>query len=454
MFWLGMLGVLSLFVLWLGSMSRAGLLGGVAAMILLLALQFKTLIRQWLPVLGMLCIMAIAYFSMNSLSDGLVTEEFLRTLPTSVQIALGRTPEEESVLGTGLGAVSGAFLDEDGNATDASQIGNPRFVKEVSLRDNRFRFVTGTETLEIVLDKSQETAFRCYDANSSLLQLSGRDGQDGDRTFLDPRYAAYSLTIKENQFFVIWEEYQFLLSNEKGVLTYAPKPNTQWTDIAEVPRFGFEGRERFASGRGWIWARTLPMLGETLFTGYGPDTYAVYFPQHDVAGKINVFRSANIIVDKPHNWYLQTAVNTGVISLLALLWLLGYFFLDTVRARFGFRVRGMEPLFTGPIHGGGEETNPSRRATDPVKGKNTGGTVKISDKKDMQTRWLLPSGILCGIVGYAVTGMFNDSVVSVAPVFWCLLGLGIGLLRDAPRRAIPVGQPTEKRTDKAIIKTP
>ena len=31
-----------------------------------------------------------------------------------------------------------------------------------------------------------------------------------------------------------------------------------------------------------------------------------------------------IVVDKPHNWYLQTAVNTGVISMLMLLWLLAF----------------------------------------------------------------------------------------------------------------------------------
>ena len=35
--------------------------------------------------------------------------------------------------------------------------------------------------------------------------------------------------------------------------------------------------------------------------------------------------------------------------------------------------------------------------------------------------------ILAAVLGYAVAGLFNDSVVSVAPVFWVLLGIGISI---------------------------
>jgi hypothetical protein len=34
-------------------------------------------------------------------------------------------------------------------------------------------------------------------------------------------------------------------------------------------------------------------------------------------------------------------------------------------------------------------------------------------------------GVSLAILGYMITGFFNDSVVTVAPVFWGLLGLGI-----------------------------
>ena len=38
-------------------------------------------------------------------------------------------------------------------------------------------------------------------------------------------------------------------------------------------------------------------------------------------------------------------------------------------------------------------------------------------------------GIFVAIIGYLVAGIFNDSAVSVAPIFWLLLGTGINLLK-------------------------
>lgn len=32
-----------------------------------------------------------------------------------------------------------------------------------------------------------------------------------------------------------------------------------------------------------------------------------------------------------------------------------------------------------------------------------------------------------GVIGYLISGMFNDSVVSVAPVFWIIFGVGVAL---------------------------
>lgn len=37
---------------------------------------------------------------------------------------------------------------------------------------------------------------------------------------------------------------------------------------------------------------------------------------------------------------------------------------------------------------------------------------------------LAGAGIFVGITGYLITGLFNDSVVGIAQIFWVLLGLG------------------------------
>ncbi len=49
----------------------------------------------------------------------------------------------------------------------------------------------------------------------------------------------------------------------------------------EIERYGFEGRERFASTRGFVWSRSLPLLWDALALGYGPDMFLFHFPQDD-----------------------------------------------------------------------------------------------------------------------------------------------------------------------------
>ena len=66
----------------------------------------------------------------------------------------------------------------------------------------------------------------------------------------------------------------------------------------------------------------------------GADTFAMYFPQADYAGKYNIgyfSDTRNVIVDKPHNMYLGIAVNTGVISLIAVLCIFGLYLIDSFK---------------------------------------------------------------------------------------------------------------------------
>ena len=42
--------------------------------------------------------------------------------------------------------------------------------------------------------------------------------------------------------------------------------------------------------------------------------------------------------------------------------------------------------------------------------------------------WLIGLGSFAGVAGYLAAAAFNDSVVSVAPVFWVMLGMGMSTL--------------------------
>lgn len=156
--------------------------------------------------------------------------------------------------------------------------------------------------------------------------------------------------------------------------------------LENVPAVGWENNQEFGSGRGYIWSRTIPMLKDTLFLGHGADTYCIYFPHQDYVGKYNsgtFSENIDIVVDKPHNMYFGAIVGTGGISMLALLALWGIYLVQS------FNIY----------------------------------------RKQRYTEYLsyVGAGIFFGICGFLVSGLVNDSTVSVMPMFYGLLGTGIAI---------------------------
>jgi len=131
----------------------------------------------------------------------------------------------------------------------------------------------------------------------------------------------------------------------------------------------FRGMETIASRRGYLWIVTMSKLDEVFFIGSGPDTYLYWFEQNDVIGKINFLHSTSILADKPHNWYLQIASQTGVISLLAFLTMMGIYIISTLRL------------------------------------------IGLRRKKTYYE--FIASGIMCGVVGFMTSSLFVDSTVGV-----------------------------------------
>ena len=150
---------------------------------------------------------------------------------------------------------------------------------------------------------------------------------------------------------------------------------------------GFEGKEKVGSSRGYIWSRTLPLLKNCLIKGYGADTFTYEFPQNDVLAKYYAYSDYNegfyITVDKPHNMYLQMFYSNGLIALVAFLGIAVFYLVDC------FRLYAL--------------------------------------RKSYRREQIMGTAVMLGIVGYLAAGIFNDSVVSVAPMFWVLLGTGAAL---------------------------
>ncbi|WP_019851357.1 O-antigen ligase [Desulfitobacterium sp. PCE1] len=348
----GMTGLLGIMVI--GSNARSGIVGVALALVVLLICLNKIILKYKKTAALSLVLLLGIFLGLNQLSGGFI-ESRISSLITDAKVLLG---VEERV--------------EPG----AESIP----LKEVTIDGTHCSVITATETLSFDFKNG---ALSFFDENNDRIEAFFENNKI---QFLDDAYQDYNLTfgnfndqlsmqlIKGDIFlmFALEPDKVALIDNKGNEVSMEP-----------VEAWGFEGHERLGSSRGYIWSRSLPLLKDTLILGTGPDTFAIAFPQHDITGKMYAYGNMWEIVDKPHNLYLQIAINTGVVSLLAFLFLVGYYIYRS------FRLYLFNSFDTSLAQVG--------------------------------------VGVFAGIVGYLGAGVFNDSVVSVAPVFWCLLGLGVSI---------------------------
>lgn len=178
---------------------------------------------------------------------------------------------------------------------------------------------------------------------------------------------------------------------------YFYTPYGKFTKIEKAESVLFTNYPNLASGRGYLWARTIPLLKDYLLVGSGPDTFTVVFPQKDYVAASELGYD-KLIVTKPHNLYLQIATQTGVLSLLAFL---GYQLIYLVEC------------------------------------------LRMYWKKEAESYLeYIGVAIMIAVVGYLISGIINDSTITVAPIFWCLTGIGLAVNRMVKKQRL------EKTTEK------
>lgn len=146
-----------------------------------------------------------------------------------------------------------------------------------------------------------------------------------------------------------------------------------------APAVGFKGYENLATGRGYIWSRTLPILFDNWLLGTGLDTFLFYFPHNDIVEKFNVPMSYHVLFDKPHSFYLQMGIGVGIPALICLLGSIAYVMLSALNA---------------------------------------------VNQEVVHKKAILIDGLLAGITGCLVSYIANDSVIGVSVLFF----MGIGAL--------------------------
>ncbi len=340
----------------IGSGSRAGIAGTGFAVLVLLVISRKSIwTHKWIAlsaVLVSVCGLAVLNFATNG--SIIARLEYMATFEDKAD-----TTETQQVL-------------------DKALVG----LSDVRLDDKKLRLVTEKGTFIIETDNQ---TIRAIDENDKVIPMAV---SNNNITFTDKRFENIKLNTRPDQGLmeVYYNDYHLLdvAFTQQGLQS----PTNRWLTYRngrDIEAFGFQGMESIGSNRGYIWSRTIPLLKNTVLIGHGPDTFAIYFPQYDFLNKLRFYQTGNIFVDKAHNMYLQTALNTGVLSLLAMLALFIIYFVSSIKIY----------LRSGSVWSG----------------------------------FLPAAGAACftAFCGYAAAALFNDSVVSVAPVFWVLLGLGIGI---------------------------
>lgn len=214
------------------------------------------------------------------------------------------------------------------------------------------------------------------------------DEINGPATINDDRFAGFEFTPVLNNdgvimFKAVLDNQLWYFTNQYGDRTYYyVNLYGKYDKIVLAPSSIFTGYETFASGRGYIWSRSIPLLKNRLFLGSGADTFSLVFPQNDYLNS-KTYGYEGQVMSKPHNLYLQIGVQTGVLSLLAFLLFYGWYFVTSI-----------------PIY--------------------------IKCKFDNYYS-IIGAAIFTGSIGYMISGISNDSSITTAPIFWVLIGVGIAM---------------------------
>ena len=353
---MGILSCLTLVNL-IGCNSKAGFLGAVLALIVLVAVLIRKVLKNWKPALVLLVCFILIYAGMGA-------------------IAKERSSKP-----------SGQLFSMNNELKQVVNPGEKISIREVIQESHLVKIVFDRATLQI---KDEPDKMDFMDGSGRPLKYKDSLKKDsaGRPVFVfdNSSFNGVSFSFDDSQGTLILKvnnlPISFRITSEGFRLL---DQNGNPTELRNVEKWNIGLPERAGSGRVYIWSRSLPLIKKTVLIGFGPDTFAIDFPQDDYIGKFNNIDDIKTLVDKPHNFYIQVAISTGLVSLLALLVLFCMYIFRS-------------------------------------------GWIYIKKNGD-SIGFFLGAGCFAAVCGYLVAAVFNDSVVSVAPVFWTLLGMGIALNR-------------------------
>lgn len=353
----------TLLVLLFASQSRAGILAVIITFLVMLLCMRKVFLKNWVITVSVIAVACISFIGTNILSHNVLMN----------RIATMFQNEEEAYDLEGIECNKDVTFYYKGNELHitAEEEGDGKLV--FSLTDQKgspVAFTAGEgETPNTITDERFPFTFRQYTREvfrGFQVTTTKRENIDG--------------TEQESS-----RDWYFSNQMYEGDASYYYKGggNSFFHIKRQHDGVAFlDEHYRLANGRGYIWSRTIPLIKKYFFLGSGPDTFTIAFPNDDVVGLYNSGHDGEII-SKPHSMYLQIAVQTGMPALIAFLIFFGWYIIRSVKLYWNADYSGFLPK--------------------------------------------LGAGVFAGVVGYLILGLTNDSCVTVAPVFFALTGMGMGI---------------------------
>lgn len=360
----GVIALCSMFILF-ASTSRAGLIGLASAILVGIIVFGKKIIKGWKFTVPIVAAFVVILIGFNVVTGGKIFSRIPTIFDDATQLF--------------------ASSEEGFDYRDYIPI------REITHEDNKEKIVFQTGTLYIG-NNENTPVFTDETGNVVDYQMD----VSGTFTTVDERFASAVFTYGEVSGATEGETapkilkltvnnvptFYFLFDDTKGVVLADPCPLEEM-EIVDPPTFGFEGKEKVGSARGYIWSRSIPLMKSTILVGNGPDTFAIEFPQDDYLGKWWAYDTPNMIIDKVHNMYLQIFIDNGGLALVGFLILVIGYIVQS------FKLYAFKGFY--------------------------------------EDREVIGIATMLAIVGYLGAALFNDSMVSVAPIFWILLGAGIAV---------------------------
>ncbi len=375
--------ILTMFSL-VGSLSRAGMIAIIGSIVLFLIMFHTIIVKYWKQSAVIAVIMIIGVVGFDFARDHVISQRFMSIF------------------------------------NDTTVADTEPMLSSIQLNDEDYTLVyNGKELIFQNYEEEDNITPIVMDADGNQLSLAIETAGEGEEAYsyyviddpacaglqMRPAYGGTEGDILGIQFLADGYTYFIFYSEADGTYYFqnmhgkpAKAIDSETADWKIFKMFGG------FSGRGYIWSKSVPLLKDYIFLGSGPDTFSFVFPLMDVVD-MNNGGYGNQVITKPHSMYLQTGIQTGMISLIAWLVFYGWYFAESFRLYF---------------------------------------------RKEYKTfAEKLGVGIMIATASYMISGIANDSNPSVAPIYWGILGIGIAA-NEVVRRTRQEEKEKQLRREQAI----